>query len=211
MKGLNLLVLLLFLAPSPAASQVPDDKLIVPGQRIGKWTLDMTSDALRQVNGSENIAPGSPGTPIERMRGWFADSNGEIWWHEWSNLYFSVATRGRDAQRVEYLFTWSGDFKTDKGVAPGMLRLAVENAHGQPTGVTRAGGGQVPGGLRLIYDEIGLAAPSRAEMVRWKCCLSFIRRPPERSGTSNHTANTLLPPTAVNGERGCRLTRRAPH
>jgi len=39
-----------------------------------------------------------------------------------------------------------------------MVRQAVENAYGQPTAVTRAGGRQIPGGLRLIYDEIGLAA-----------------------------------------------------
>jgi len=154
--ALGVLVLLL-LAP-PVVSQVPDDKLIVPGVRIGKWTLEMTIDTLRQMNGPENIGPGSPGTPIERMPGWFADSNSEIWWHEWSNLSFSAATRGRDAQRVEYIFTWSNDFKTGKNIAPGMVRQAVENAYEQPTAVTRAGGRQIPGGLRLIYDEIGLAA-----------------------------------------------------
>jgi len=154
--ALGVLVLLL-LAP-PAVSQVPDDKLIVPGQRIGKWMLETQMDTLLQMNGPQNIAPGSPGTPIERMRGWFSDSNSEIWWHEWSNLFFSAATRGRNAQRVEYIFTWSDDFKTDKGVAPGMLRPSVETAYGQPAAVTRTVGGQIPGGLRLIYDEIGLAA-----------------------------------------------------
>ncbi len=41
---------LLLLAP-PAVSQVPDDKLIVPGQRIGKWTLEMTIADLERIYG----------------------------------------------------------------------------------------------------------------------------------------------------------------
>jgi len=65
--ALGVLVLLL-LAP-PVVSQVPDDKLIVPGVRIGKWTLEMTIDTLRQMNGPENIGPGSPGTPIRADAG----------------------------------------------------------------------------------------------------------------------------------------------
>ncbi len=67
---LGVLVLLL-LAP-PAVSQAPDDKLIVPGQRIGKWTLDMTVEDLDRMNGQ-----GSPGRTTEpgfqpgfALRGW---------------------------------------------------------------------------------------------------------------------------------------------
>ncbi len=150
-------VLVLLLLAPPVISQVPDDKLIVSGLRIGKWTLEMTIDILRQMNGPENIRPGSPGTPIERMPGWFPDSNDKIWWHDWANLLFSAATRGRDAQRVEYIFIRSEEFKTDKGIVPGMVRQAVENAYGQPTAVTRAGVGPEAATRRLIYDEIGLA------------------------------------------------------
>ncbi len=116
-------LILLILVPS-AISQVPDDKLIVPGQRIGKWTLEMTIDTLLQMNGPRNILPGiyPPATPVDPMRQWFPDSNDAIWWHYWANLLFSAATRGRDAQRVEYIFIASDDFKTDKNIAAGMVR-----------------------------------------------------------------------------------------
>ncbi len=160
-RAVALGVLGLLALASPAISQTPDDKLIVPGQRIGKWTLEMTMDSLLQMNGPRNtlaVVPGTLGNPVIRMVAGFSDSTGEIWWHEWSNLSFSAATRGRDAQRVEYIFTSSEDFKTDKGVAPGMVRAAVQNAYGQPSAVTRTGGAQNPGGLRMIYDESGIAA-----------------------------------------------------
>lgn len=156
MKAATTLAVVLLLLVSPAISEVPGDKLIVPGVRIGKWTLEMTIATLVQMNGPQNTA--GIGSPIDPMRRSFSDSNSEIWWHEWSNLFFSAATRGRDTQRVEYIFIWSQDFKTDKGIATGMVRQAAENAYGQPTAVTRTEGLQNPGGLRLIYDEIGLAA-----------------------------------------------------
>jgi hypothetical protein len=90
------------------------------------------------------------------MQAWFADSNDEIWWHWWANLNFSAATRGRGAQRVEYIFTANEEFKTEKGTAPFLTaREAVESAYGRPTVVTQAG--PVAGRVRLIYDEIGLA------------------------------------------------------
>jgi hypothetical protein len=36
---------------APAIAQVADDRLIVPGQRIGSWTLDMTIADLLRTNG----------------------------------------------------------------------------------------------------------------------------------------------------------------
>ncbi len=47
-------LILLLLAPS-VVSQVPDDKPIVPGVRIGKWTLEMTIDTLLQMNVRETF------------------------------------------------------------------------------------------------------------------------------------------------------------
>jgi len=84
MKAMTVVVLFLLLLAPPAVSQVPDDKLIVPGQRIGKWTLEMTIDTVLQMNGPRNIPRGIPGTPLDRMRAYFADSNDEIWWHWWA-------------------------------------------------------------------------------------------------------------------------------
>ena len=51
-----LLVLSLLLAVGPAAPQALDDALIVPGERIGKWTLQMTIDDLVRCNGPARSA-----------------------------------------------------------------------------------------------------------------------------------------------------------
>lgn len=159
MKGVCVLLLLVALA-APGFAQAPDDKLIVPGQRIGKWTLEMTISALVEMNGARNVLLGSP---VDPMRAWFADSRDDIWGHWWINIQFSAATRGRDAQRVEYVSTSSSAFKTDKSIVPGATRQAVESAYGQPTAVVpQAASGQ----QRLVYDDIGLAATiDRSGMV----------------------------------------------
>jgi hypothetical protein len=47
-------VALLLLAPA-AGSTAPGDYLIVPGQRIGKWTLQMTIADLVRVNGAADL------------------------------------------------------------------------------------------------------------------------------------------------------------
>jgi hypothetical protein len=157
MRQVALLALVLFasLLVQPALSQVPDDKLIIPGQRIGKWTLDMTIDALVEMNGARNTGGGF--TPIDSMRSYFNDSREDIWVHWWSNLQFFAATRGRDAQQVEYLFVSSSAFRTDKNIAPGATRPAVESAYGQPTAIVPQVRAGIPGHSRLIYDDIGLA------------------------------------------------------
>jgi hypothetical protein len=149
------LVLFVSLLVQPAVSQVADDKLIVPGQRIGKWTLDMTITALVEMNGARNTGAGF--SPVDSMRAYFNDSREDIWVHWWSHIQFFAATRGRDGQRVEYVFISSSAFKTDKNIAPGATRQAVEGAYGQPTAVVPQVRAGIPGHSRLIYDDIGLA------------------------------------------------------
>jgi len=51
MKLVWSLLMMLLLTASPASSQVPDDAPIMPGLRIGRWTLEMTIDDLVRVNG----------------------------------------------------------------------------------------------------------------------------------------------------------------
>ncbi|TMI70633.1 MAG: hypothetical protein E6H05_13545 [Bacillati bacterium ANGP1] len=165
-----LVVLVLLLLASPGVSQAPDDKLIVPGQRIGKWTLEMTIDTLLQMNGLQNLPPFIGPSPVYPMRRWYSDSNSEIWGQEWFNLHFQAATRGRDAQRLEYVFIESDEFKTDKDIAVGVTRQVVENAYGQPTAVTRIADPRV-GTLRLIYDEIGLATVIDRNEIVVKVCV----------------------------------------
>ena len=149
MKWIGLLLLLVLLGASHAIAQVPDDKLIVEGQRIGKWTLAMTIRDLVQMNGPAtifildllDIVPPHP----QR--------------HNWGPpLNFAAITR--DGQRVEFLLISSTDFKTEKGVGPGSNRIAVQSAYGPPTAETRAGVT-----TRMIYDAIGFAANMEGDRV----------------------------------------------
>ena len=58
MRATLVLVLLFILGGvSSVASQgqVSDDRLIVPGVRIGKWTLEMSIDALWEVEGNARL------------------------------------------------------------------------------------------------------------------------------------------------------------
>jgi hypothetical protein len=158
LPAVGLVTLLLLALSQPAVSQVSDEQLIVPGQRIGRWGLDMTIGAFVEMNGPQNVIPGLLTSPVEPMRAWFNDSRDDIWGHRWSNREFAAATRGKDAQRVEYIFTWSAASRTNTGVGPGSTVSAVVNAYGRPTTVVPQVRVGQPGQQRLIFDEIGLAA-----------------------------------------------------
>jgi len=139
MKQIGLFLLLVLLGASQATSQVPDDNLIVPGQRIGKWRVEMTIANLVQMNGrATTIATVNPVDyvlPLPER-------------HNWNQLGFAAFSR--DGQKVDFLLIYSPNFKTEKGVGPGSDRSAVLNAYGPPTaGVA---------GSRMIYDAIGFAA-----------------------------------------------------
>ncbi len=60
MRGTACVLFLLVVLAAPGFAQAPDDKLIVSGQRIGKWTLEMTIDDLLRINGPRN-GGGTPG------------------------------------------------------------------------------------------------------------------------------------------------------
>ena len=150
MKWIGLILVLVLLGASQATSQVSDDNLIVPGQRIGKWRLEMTIRDLVQMNGQAttnetlillDIVP----PPPQR--------------HNWGPpLNFAAITR--DGQRVEFFLIFSPAFKTEKGVGPGSNRVAVQSAYGPPTAETRAGVT-----TRMIYDAIGFAANMEGDRV----------------------------------------------
>ena len=135
-------LVLLFLSP-PA---VADDKLIVPCERIGKWTFQMTIGDLLRLNGPHS-QPGDP-VPVLRRPTWID----ALWLHRWDNLGLRAWTLGRDAQRIEVLVTLSPDFKTSKGVSVGATREALETAYGKATRTRPPASGY----LEIIYNEIGL-------------------------------------------------------
>lgn len=147
-------VLILLLLAPPAVSQVPDDKIIVPGQRIGKWTLEMTIDDIVAMNGPARVSE----IPRQTMGAL------PVLLYFWGN--FVAATR--DRKRIEYLYTLppttatSGptDFKTDKEIGYQSPREAIISAFGRPTAyqaLLELQGAPLPLQARLIYDVIGLA------------------------------------------------------
>jgi hypothetical protein len=146
MKPAILTVLVLIFLSPPAVSQVPDEKLIVPGERIGKWTFQMTIGDLLRLNGPYDQAA-NPRRVLARPT-WVPG----LWLHSWDHLGIRVWTLGRDSQRIETLVAITPDFKTTKGVSVGATREAVEMAYGKATRSRPPG----PGFLEIIYDEIGL-------------------------------------------------------
>lgn len=146
------LVVALALLVQPAASQVPDDKLIVPGQRIGKWTLGMTVGDLLKMNGERQ---GISYKPLQRLPHTDMVSP-DVWEHHWDRLDgFYALTVGRDSQRVIVLAIEGTKYKTANAIGPiESSQIGIEAAYGKPTAVTVADQSV----LTVIFNEIGLAA-----------------------------------------------------
>lgn len=142
MKAMALLIVLAFLTLAPSAvSQVPDDKLIVPGQRIGKWTLEMTMAELVQMNGRAGSFPGTA-----------SDFAPGTWLHDWTGLGLRASTLGRNEQRIASLIALDTTYKAAKGLSVDASQEAVEAAYGKPTAITSLGDDL----RRWIYDDLGL-------------------------------------------------------
>lgn len=143
MKVITVLLFSLLLLPLPVAAQGIDDHLIVPGQRIGKWTLAVTIGNLVQMSGKDyTIVDEKEGNPDLRL---------SLETYCWGRFHASF----RDPKRVEYLY-WnkSSLFKTKEGVGAFSSRAEVEAAYGKPTAITNKAANY---STRLIYDEIGIA------------------------------------------------------
>ncbi len=160
---LSLVLCMLLLAP-PVVAQAPDDKLIVPGVRIGKWTLKMTIDDLLRMNGPEVphlLRAGQPPTLGYRQDPWF---------YHWDSLDFAADTF--DKKKINTLVAGSRGanvpFKTKKGIALESTRSDIFKAYGKPTATAKADEGQ----SILLYDTIGLGfwvwdedIPSRTRII----------------------------------------------
>jgi hypothetical protein len=153
-----LLVLLLVVLPLsvPGYTQAPNDNLIVPGQRIGKWTLDMTIDDLVRMNGAQN-ANGAlnqyvPVTLAQHVNPTYV---GDVYLHAWHNLSFFVSTLGEHSQKVVYLAIFSKDYKTAEGLSLNTPPQNIEALYGRPT-VNMQFFAPNSGSL-MIYDQRGLA------------------------------------------------------
>jgi hypothetical protein len=141
-------VLLLVVLAVPGFAQAPDDKLIVPGQRIGKWTLAMTIDDLLRMNGPRNGR--SMGLPaLSHAVG--TEVAADLWAHRWLDRGLVALTIGEKSQVVVELMMVLSEYKTDKGIGVGSSKEAMQSAYGSPTAAV------VPrsGWRTALYDKIG--------------------------------------------------------
>ena len=134
------LLMMLLLAASPAAAQVPDDAIIMPGLRIGRWALEMTVDDLLRVNGQgSSVALSGPA---------YAAGFTVIAWPPSPLAVFT-----RDRRRIEALSIEAGAFRTEKGVGIGSSRANIIAAYGNSTATVAIS----PVTVVLVYDEIGVS------------------------------------------------------
>ena len=110
--------LFLVLALSVQGYAQPDDKLIVPGQRIGNRTLNMTIDDLVRIYGPSNATgalnqhtPVTPGPAVN------PDFLNNVYIYAWHRQQFFVGTLGEKSRRVVFVATFSGAYKTAKGLS----------------------------------------------------------------------------------------------
>lgn len=143
MRRAVLLVLFLALAPSTTTSKTPSDNLIVPGQRIGPWTLEMNVDQFARTVGRTKIS--KPKMEIDLAVPVNGYCGVEIC------AYYRVKEK-IISLRVSHI---SGFSNTGKGVGVGSPLSKVLAAYGRPTAKTRFGD-DYAGYARVIYDDIGL-------------------------------------------------------
>ena len=157
-KRTSLFILILQILVPPAISQVPDDLLIVPGQRIGRVKLENSIDEIVQFFGAPSSVVGNP-SAIE-LGGSDALPAVLYYWRNVPLVTLIVATR--DRVKVEYIWLSpepvSRSYKTEQGITVGATRGDLERVYGQPTArtVIPVGFPQAPALERWIYDRSGL-------------------------------------------------------
>jgi hypothetical protein len=149
MRAAVLLALLIGTGTFPVAAQVPDDQLVIPGQRIGKWMLQMTLEELTSMNGRPLFVSANMLDIMRPLRGYY--------WTRDQALFFAWTADGRT---VAFLGITGGQFRTERGVGYKSPVSDVEGAYGRPTAVTRETGVLT----KMIYDEIGLAVSIASEL-----------------------------------------------
>jgi hypothetical protein len=146
-KPIILGLLALLLSAGPAVSQTVDDKLIVPGVRIGKWTLQATIDDLVRMNGpAQTLSEDDP----DFVRG--------INEFHWQKPGLSLTAITFDRHKVDVLLFDAAPigatvYKTDRGIGFLSTRQEVLRLYGQPT-IARAA--RMLGRTNMIYDSLGI-------------------------------------------------------
>lgn len=131
-------------------SGAPDDKVVVPGVRVGKWTLTMTLDDLR-TNGYAVRTYVRAGLPPA------ADAVFDHTVFRWDRVPVMAMTfvgQNRvESLQTGFLMPFGRTYRTDTGIGFLSTRSLVLKAYGRPT----AENTPQPLEMRLIYDHVGIA------------------------------------------------------
>ncbi|MGH2454175.1 MAG: hypothetical protein ACRDF5_10515 [bacterium] len=152
MRFLPMVLVLLLAGTSPVAAQGADDRTVVPGVRIGKWTLMTSIPELLRMNGPASSRPSVASTLVPAAT-----------WYSWDSLGIAAGTH--DRRFTAYLAVYDGDYAVPRGVGIRASRNAVLTAHGEPTyeGDLVVQGGTI---TLLAYDKIGLAYFLQKDVVQ---------------------------------------------
>jgi hypothetical protein len=133
-----------------AASADGPDRLIVPGERIGPWTIGVTVPAIDDAIGGTSNARVGTGIADPRPG---PDFQPGLVLVIWPKSFIAGGTIDAATGKTNCLMVWSRDFQTLKNIGPQSTQAALVDAYGKSTAVTDAG---APAS-HLIYDDIGLA------------------------------------------------------
>jgi len=150
-RGALLLLACLFLGTSPSTLGASDDQFIVPGVRVGRWTLAMTLDDLLRQHGypvRQHVMAGLPPA---------AEAVFDHVIFRWDRVTV-MATTFMGQKRVEFLqtgFLMPGGhrYRTDRQIGFLATRGEIMKTYGRPTAEV------IPQPLetRIIYDDLGVA------------------------------------------------------
>lgn len=151
MRFLLVLLVVLLAGASPVAGQVADDKTVVPGVRIGRWTLMTPIPELLRMNGPSSSRPSVASLLVS-----------DATWYSWDSLGIAAGTH--DRRSTAYLAVYDGDY-APRGAGIRASRNAVLTAYGEPT---YEGDFIVQGRTItvLAYDKIGLAYFLQSDVVQ---------------------------------------------
>jgi hypothetical protein len=150
---------LLLVLVTVARAQAPDDKRIVPGERIGPWTLAVTVDDLNRVIGPKQ-AIGNPEGQTEFLPRQ-QDLVKPLWIHRWDQVRLRGLTVERDDAQIVGLTIFLDTYRTAEGIGIGSTRGEVMAAYGEPSAETAPSEN-----LRhLIYDTLGITVRVRANVA----------------------------------------------
>jgi len=146
MKGVTVALLLLVVLAAPALSQAPDDKLIVPDERIGRFTLTMTvAEVLGMLGPATRLSPSM-----------FGDQSleNDLTPYIWDVVPLTIITRDEKVP-LSIGIRRSNDYQTARGIRYMAKPEAVRDAYGAPTREVQWG--RRTEELTLIYDGLGIA------------------------------------------------------